>query len=89
MASASTSGSPLTPRDTVVDGSIITRKDTRHDRAVDTDEKNDKGEPTTESDSSVQEQVKEFKEGGYGWYVNVQFGLGGTLEPKYIYMVVI
>lgn len=74
MAPASTSSSPVASRDTTMaeDENATPRADTRQDRAGDMDEKTNQGEPVTESDSSLQEQVKEFKEGGYGWYVNVQ-----------------
>ncbi|KAL1868733.1 hypothetical protein Daus18300_005867 [Diaporthe australafricana] len=59
-------------KETMVDDNGILRTDTRHDRAVDVDEKSNKDDSAVDSESSDQEQPqppKEFKEGGYGWVV--------------------
>jgi hypothetical protein len=65
---AAPSGSPATSKETIVDEDGILRTDTRHDQAVDMDEKHNKGNSAVDSESSDHEQAqKEFKEGGYGW----------------------
>lgn len=49
----------------------ITRRHTGHDRPVETDEKSNQAQDPIESDMSDLEPPKEFKEGGYGWYVRM------------------
>lgn len=66
MAHASAPSSPPKARDEEVDEHGITRRETRRDRAVDM-EKSTEDVPATYSDSSDQEQPKQFEEGGYGW----------------------
>ncbi|KAK2611306.1 hypothetical protein N8I77_004659 [Diaporthe amygdali] len=70
MTTPSTADSPTTSKETMVDENGILRTDTRHDRAVDIDEKSKKDDSAVDSESSDHEQPqKEFKEGGYGWVV--------------------
>lgn len=54
------------------DANDISRRDTDHERPVDVDEKSTKAQDPLESDMSDLEPVKEFKEGGYGWYVGLE-----------------
>lgn len=47
----------------------ITGRDARKYRSVDTNDNSNEAEGPLESDMSDLEAPKEFKEGGYGWYV--------------------
>ena len=68
MAPRPTADSPATSKETVVDEDGILRTDTRHDQAVDMNEKRNEDNSAVDSESSDREQPqKEFKEGGYGW----------------------
>lgn len=68
MAHPATADSPATSKETIVDENGIMRTDTRHDQAVDMDEKGAMDNGAVDSESSDHEQPqKEFKEGGYGW----------------------
>lgn len=68
MAALSTAGSPATSKETIVGDDGILRTNTRHDQAVDMDEKRDRDNSAVDSESRDHEQAhKEFKEGGYGW----------------------
>lgn len=68
MAAPATADSPATSKETFVDENGIMRTDTRHDQAVDMEEKHNKDNGAVDSESSDHEQPqKEFKEGGYGW----------------------
>lgn len=57
----------LKSRDEDVDENAITRRETRRDQAVNSDEKSNRDEPITDSDASDHEPPAGFKEGGYGW----------------------
>lgn len=50
----------------------ISRRNTGHDRPVDMNEKSNEAQDPLESDMSDLEPAKEFKEGGYGWYVSLE-----------------
>lgn len=56
----------------VADVNDISRRDTGHDRPVGMDEKSHEAQDPLESDMSDLEPAKEFKEGGYGWYVSME-----------------
>lgn len=72
MTSARQPEAALTPGGKAGDVSDSTMRNTSHDRPVGTDEKsNGVGDPL-ESDMSDLEAPKEFKEGGYGWYVGLE-----------------
>lgn len=72
MTSARQPEPTLTFGGEATDANDITRRNTGHDRPVDVDEKSAKAQDPLESDMSDLEPAKEFKEGGYGWYVSLE-----------------
>lgn len=82
MTSARQPEPTLTFGGDAADANDITRRNTGHDRRDDVDEKKAKAQDPLESDMSDLEPAKEFKEGGYGWYVTprkyAQTGYNGS-----------
>lgn len=75
MTSTRQPKSTLTFGGEAADANDISRRDTGHDRPLDVDEKSNKAQDPLESDMSDLEPAKEFKEGGYGWYVSLEIML--------------
>lgn len=72
MTSARQPEPTLTSGNEMTNVDDITRRDTRHERSVGSNEKSNEVEDPLESDMSDLETPKGFKEGGYGWYVKLE-----------------
>lgn len=69
MASAQDPESPVVPETAHADERKTHRAETRRGRGVGSRENVHERDGPLESDMSDHEAPKEFKEGGYGWYV--------------------